>query len=149
MPISEFYGQYQDEVINNIIDAIYRNNVAHGWFEEDRTFGDDIALLASEGTEALEEFREGRSLPWKSYTVFIKGVKLKGLTAEEVRILTGNHPDDLDLEGKPEGVGSELADILIRLLDTCKRYGIDIAAELKLKMKYNGSRPYKHGNKAL
>lgn len=39
----------------------------------------------------------------------------------------------------------ELADVIIRLLDLCKYMKIDIEKHIELKMKYNESRPYKHG----
>ena len=51
--------------------------------------------------------------------------------------------------GKPQDVGSELADVLIRLLDMCSTYGIDIYEEYNAKMAYNWKRPYRHGNRIL
>jgi NTP pyrophosphatase (non-canonical NTP hydrolase) len=48
---------------------------------------------------------------------------------------------------KPEGVGSEFADIFIRLLDNCAAYGIDLEAEYERKIAYNRTRPVKHGGK--
>jgi NTP pyrophosphatase (non-canonical NTP hydrolase) len=48
---------------------------------------------------------------------------------------------------KPEGVGSEFADVLIRLLDDCQLHGIDLVDEVVRKMAYNHSRPYRHGGK--
>lgn len=48
---------------------------------------------------------------------------------------------------KPEGVGSEFADIFIRLLDNCAAYGVDLRAEYERKIAYNRTRPIKHGGK--
>ena len=39
----------------------------------------------------------------------------------------------------------EIADAIIRLMDLCYRYGIDIETHMALKMHYNELRPYKHG----
>jgi hypothetical protein len=55
------------------------------------------------------------------------------------------YPDRLN--PKPEGVGSEFADIFIRLLDDCDRFGIDLRAEYERKMSYNRTRAYRHGGK--
>jgi hypothetical protein len=50
---------------------------------------------------------------------------------------------------KPEGWAVELVDALIRILDTLHGgdldHPVDIDHILELKMKYNESRPYKHG----
>jgi NTP pyrophosphatase (non-canonical NTP hydrolase) len=49
--------------------------------------------------------------------------------------------------GKPEGIPIELADVIIRICDTCGQYGIDLDRAIRLKMEYNKTRPYKHGKK--
>ena len=41
----------------------------------------------------------------------------------------------------------ELADIIIRALDTACQLGVDMDNAVSNKMKYNLSRPYRHGNK--
>lgn len=48
---------------------------------------------------------------------------------------------------KPEGIPSELADIIIRVLDVCGFHGIDIAAAIADKMAFNETRQYRHGGK--
>jgi len=50
--------------------------------------------------------------------------------------------------GKPEGFGVELADCVIRILDTCEFLGIDLEQMIKEKHEYNKTRPYKHGKTA-
>lgn len=106
-------------------DDVYAVNEANGWFEEGRTVGDDIALLHSEVSEMLEAYRDG------------------GLADQ-----TAEHVGTYGLP-KPEGFGSEAADVLIRLLDTCKRRGVNLAFEFERKLEFNKSRGYKHGGKVM
>lgn len=100
-------------------------NHANGWFDEDRDFAADIALLHSEVSEMFEAYRN-----WE----------LADATAGER--YDGTVP-------KPEGVGSECADVLIRLLDTCFRNGIDLEGEYHRKLAFNRTRGYKHGGKRI
>ena len=99
-------------------DEIKQCNIAHGWRNEDGTpnvtFGEAMALLHSEVSEALDAYR-------------VSGV------------------DDQTTSGKPEGVGSEFADVLIRLLDDCDCWGIDLKSEVERKLAYNWTRSYRHG----
>lgn len=103
-----------DEMMKNV----RRVNEKSGWFDRERPFSADIALLHSEISEAYEAFRLGSS--W---------------------VNDGDSTYDKDC------VGAELADVLIRLLDTCDRFGIDLEAEFILKMRYNENRSYRHGGK--
>lgn len=90
-----------------------------GWWQDGRTFGDECALMHSEISEALESYRVTAFESW-----------------------TGDND-------KPEGVGSELADLFIRLLHTCGEHDIDLFAEYRAKMDFNYGREYRHGNRAL
>ena len=50
-------------------------------------------------------------------------------------------------DGKPAGFTVELEDTLIRIFDMCAAYKLDIENALEIKMEFNKSRPYRHGNK--
>lgn len=97
----------------------------HGWHEDGETnlVPVKLALIHSEVSEALEEYRNG------------------DITGREIYYNSGSL--------KPEGFGIELADIVIRVLDLAESLGIDMEECLELKMKYNESRPYKHGGKRV
>ena len=92
--------------------------VSAGWWEEDRNIGELLALVHSEVSEALEEWRGG-----------------EGLAVIRIE------------DGKPEGFPVELADTLIRICDLAESAGIDLNAALKIKMQYNATRPWRHGGK--
>ena len=123
-----------DEVLRQMAANVEYVNRENGWYEDERTFGDDVALLHSEVSEALDAYRDHGFAD-----------------ATEQLHEWGSQPDPdyAPYRPKPEGVGSELADVLIRLLDTAKRRGIDLAAEYRRKMQYNRTRGYRHGGKRL
>lgn len=52
-------------------------------------------------------------------------------------------------DGKPEGVVSELADVIIRVCDTAQTHGLDLETAVAEKMAFNKTRPFKHGGKKL
>lgn len=105
-----------------------------------------IMLVVTELSEAFEEVRDGRSMTetWYSNKKYPgqRFVLNPGSGAfEEVDTRTR-----FDRAGmKPEGVPSELADVLIRVLDIGDEFGIDLAAMVQEKLAYNASRPKMHG----
>lgn len=50
-------------------------------------------------------------------------------------------------DGKPCGFPSELADVVIRVLDLAQALSIDLEKEIAVKMAFNETRPHKHGRK--
>ena len=49
--------------------------------------------------------------------------------------------------GKPEGLAIEYADALIRILHWFARHNLSASRVVAMKMNYNITRPYRHGNK--
>lgn len=119
--------------LNDYQKMILEINQANGWFDSSRTFGDDVALLHSEASEMFEAFRDDG---------------LDDVTQRDCKYCSDPY-SDYEHICKPQGVGSEAADVLVRLLDTCERYDIDIEAELERKIAYNATRGYRHGNKKV
>lgn len=105
--------------IRQLQKEVHQNAIDHGWWEKEREFGTLIALCHSELSEALEESRKGKK-PNETYT---------------------------DESGTLKGIPSELADVVIRILDLCEHYDIDLETALLAKHRFNQTRPYKHGNK--
>lgn len=114
---------------------INANAVAHGFWDEERNFGEMVALMHSELSEALEEHRAGKPA---EYVVHAIGCPYFDLEEELSLIAFG-------CKCKTEGTAVELVDCLIRILDTLHSFGVDIDGVVARKMAYNASRPYKHG----
>jgi hypothetical protein len=138
---------------NDLAKEIHANAVEHGWWGKpvdkstlneptlmvipERNFGEVLALIHSEVSEALEAWRDG----------------------DPINMLYRDHPDGTRCENssrcygpkgtseeaKPTGVPSELADIIIRVLDASAAYGVDIDEAILVKMAYNRTRPFLHG----
>jgi NTP pyrophosphatase (non-canonical NTP hydrolase) len=86
-----------------------------GWYDTDVPFSVAMALLHEEAAEAGHAWRE------------------HGLDDMTV-LTTAGDPEPgqmVNVIVKPEGVGSELADIFIRLLDDSARYGLDLPARAR------------------
>lgn len=141
--------------IKDFAKQVHANAVAHGWWDGgQRNFGELIALCHSELSEALEEYRNGHE-PTETYyschvpeeeTEKIMHGKKSGVDGCP-SVETGCNNQCAGHYGKIEGVPSELADVIIRVLDMCEHYGIDIEAALAEKHAYNKTRPFRHGGK--
>ena len=124
-------------LLYEMMQEVTQVNKDNGWHEDGRTMGDEVALLHSEVSEMLEEFRDHRLV-----TVFEYNSKKPDVFIDE-------RPEIDGVLGKPIGLPSEAADVLVRLLDTCDRYDIDLFHEWRQKVDFNKTRGHKHGNKAL
>lgn len=113
--------------ITELIERAHKTAVEKGWWEGGvaaRSMGDQFANFHAELAEAWECYRA-----LKPY-------------------------DDLGAiwrsgDGKPEGFLHELADVWIRMADTIGAYGLTVSFldALDRKLRYNETRPYRHGGK--
>lgn len=111
--------------ISYIQEKVHKLAMDNGWWEnaDIKIVPEKLALIHSEISEALEEYRSGIALDSVYYQL----------------------PDDT--KSKPEGFGIELADAVIRIMDLCGYLGIDLAELIRIKHEYNGHRSYRHGGK--
>lgn len=114
--------------LDNLADVVGYVNIANGWRDQAVPEGGEtahaitqFALVMTEAAEAIEELRKGNK-PHRTYY----------------------NPDK---PYKPEGVPSELADIVIRCLDIADMFAIDLGWRVAEKLEYNSSRGYRHGGK--
>ena len=127
--------------LKQLVADVHKNAVEHGWWEEPRSFGDVISLMHSELSEALEEYRKGRGYGEVYYT-YEHNVNVAGEGDSNCKACQYQY-------GKPEGIPTELADCVIRIMDACGEYGIDLEDVLLEKHRYNKTRPYRHGGKVM
>lgn len=120
--------------IDQIADAAHANAISKGFHANlgDRTkdgdfIKDSVCLLHEEVTELFSAYRSGNfNKPCDKADKMIQ-LGLTPLTCAE----------------------EEYADIVIRVLDQCRRLGIDIQKAIEVKHAYNTTRPHMHGGKLL
>ncbi len=104
--------------VNYMCIESYENSAKHGFWDKERNIGEMAMLMVTELAEMFEEYRKGNGLTEIYY-----------------------------LEGKPEGIPIEMADLAIRLGDFCGGWNIDLEKAIKIKQAYNATRPRMHGKK--
>ena len=100
-----------------------------------------LALITTEVAEAIEELRNGRQV---DETYYSGGYSIEDDAGEPI-IESSEKVDHAGKDRKPEGVPSELADVVIRSFDLAHEAGIDLAAMIEEKLAYNATRARKHG----
>ena len=114
----------KDIAFSELIEESYQTAKDKGWWDddlkpEDLGLGMKIALMHSELSEALEEYRDGHDICEIWYR------------------------DD----GKPEGIPAEFADVIIRIADYCGHHKVPLCRAIQEKLAFNKTRPHRHGGK--
>lgn len=97
-----------------------------------RPVPEHVALLHSEVSEMFEDWRDGLE-PADFYYDLPHNKRSRNMYDDEGNL------------GKPAGIPSELADVVIRACQASGEYGIDLVRAIREKMAYNATRPVKHG----
>lgn len=128
-------------MLNKLRDEVHTLAREKGWYDgEERKLPELIALMHSELSEVLEDYRDGREIS----RIYYECKKL------DCDYNTGRCCSSKPCEyGKPCGIPVELADCIIRILDCCGYYGIDIDGAIQEKHSYNKTRPYRHNGKVV
>lgn len=127
--------------LSNIQRDVAETNRANGWHDRwDAVKSTDpeaavehiivkLALIGTEAAEAIEDVRD-------------RGV------AALTQPLIETHDLEKTILAKPDGVAAELADVVIRALDTAAMLGINLESVILEKLAYNATRGKHHGGKA-
>lgn len=144
--------------LHELVSRSFDQAVRSGWQDPAPTFGEHIALIHSELSEALESFRNKEPLLWYKKEVEttpgkFAAVKFANTSADfevtESGELMLGRGRAVTITMKPEGVASELADVLIRIGHLAGALGADLELAVEEKMQYNATRPRRHGGKVL
>lgn len=125
-------------MINELAATAHANQIAKGFVKqgEPRNFGECIALIHSEISEALEGHREGVKEP---------GFGEKFAIDKEIQNIQSTKEATPIYNQFKKCVGFEFADAMIRIMASAEEHGIeDLEWYILTKMAYNAKRPYKH-----
>lgn len=114
--------------LNEFAKEVHANAVAHGWWETERDPAEIIALIHSEWSEALEEYRAGRPMVWYAVNADCQMCGDRPVIYSEIC-----ETNNCDAGHKPEGIAVELIDGCIRILD--------FAAHEKVSLEFGAIEP--------
>jgi len=115
--------------INNLADEIYEDAKKKGWYDKEESENQYIERMCNNLHDEVSELHEA----WRNGLLRVDCDKTDKMTAMGLPAITS--------------LEEELADIIIRALDNSKRLGVNIERAIEIKLKFNKSRPYRHGNK--
>lgn len=93
--------------LNEVATQAWNDARNAGWHDKGTTHFERIALIHSEVSEALETLRRNGDRSW------------------------------VEVDGKPEGIAAELADVIIRTAELAYWLSVDLDTIVEMKMAYN------------
>lgn len=110
--------------LNRFLKEVHQNAVDHGFWEGERDITESAALIHSEWSEALEEYRADRPMIWYECKE-IEHATPKPCDPKDLGDCLNYEVQNTCPHGgkKPEGIAVELLDGCIRILDLFGKYG--------------------------
>jgi len=124
----------KDKKLNEYSKKAHQMAKAKGFYDNgDRNIGEQLMLVVTELSEAVEAHRTGKRALLDGYENWIDGTSYGEKEKEGFELYLKDTFED------------EIADTFIRLFDLCGYMNIDIETFIDAKMKYNSTRGNKHG----
>lgn len=120
--------------LNQLSKECHKYSRTKGFWDGPTNIGEKLMLIVSEVSEALEADRKGRKADLQKFNAREEDKEEFHFESDFQQTIKDTFED-------------EIADVFIRLFDLCGGLGIDIERHIELKIKYNQTRPYKHGKK--
>lgn len=111
--------------LNQMAASVYQGNADKGFWEKERNVGETLMLVVTELAEAMEAHRKGNTAP--------PTLNMPEVSKENFEMFFKDTFED------------EIADAVIRILDLCGGWNIDLEWHVREKVKYNASRERLHG----
>lgn len=146
--------------LNDLAQAVHADAVERGfWGPGNDDPNRALLLMISEAVEAMEELRAGHGINEARWQyISTPGCYSPDVTSWDGKFwINYNTPEQREIthedyvawgwQIKPVGFPSEMADLIIRALDACAQWGIDIEEAVRIKREYNATRGHMNGGK--
>ena len=121
--------------INEIGRIAHENAKAKGFYDNPPSVETRLLLIHSEVSEACEAHRKGNFRP-------------DTVTFDDLAPLPDDAFKDIFETCVKSTLWDEIADVIIRCCDFAAAENVNLEAHILAKMRYNATRPHKHGGKA-
>jgi NTP pyrophosphatase (non-canonical NTP hydrolase) len=132
--------------LNELSKQIYEGNKLRGFDVSKENIGQTLMLVVSELSEALEADRKDRREMLNAFEHSMECGRLSISDFESENINCDWIKNRFETTIK-DTFEDEIADSFIRLFDLCGGLGINIEKHIDLKLRYNSTRPFKHGKR--
>lgn len=134
------YGKMLCTGFNSLSQIIHQRAKEKGFWDEEREVGTLLMLCVSELGEALEADRKSK---YADLGVFESCLNADDILCKDVELYNNQSFEDCIKDTFQD----EIADTVIRLLDLCGKFNINIEKHINYKLAYNLSRSKMHGKR--